>query len=72
MRYTGAYQIEQSKQDAQLLTATLPHTPQILPGEIVRLVRSDFGVKGDFYVQESRAVVDASGVRGILTMRRKQ
>lgn len=69
MRYTGEYQIAQSEKGACLLTVTLPFTPGVLPGDVVRVEKDDIGITGDFYVEEARATGSEEGVRGILTMR---
>ena len=70
MRYTGAYQIARSEQDARLLTAVLPGHFSVAAGERVRMERGDIGVTGDFYVEEMSLCGDAQGQKTTLTMRR--
>ena len=70
MRYTGNYQIEQSKKEARQLTAVLPGMPGGHPGDVVRMERGDLGITGDFFVEEWCNEVDTEGERTTLTMRR--
>lgn len=53
MRYTGEYQIEQSKQDEWAAQLTLPGSFLAFPGDRVRLDLSRLGLSGTFRVAEA-------------------
>lgn len=61
MRYTGEYQIEQSRQEEKNLTVTLPGNFSVFPGERVALDLRRMGLKGTFRVAETENVCSASG-----------
>lgn len=70
MRYTGEYQISQSKQGARQLTAVLAGYFALRPGKAVRVSRGDIGITGDFYPEEIRFSGGTDGERTTLRMRR--
>jgi prophage tail gpP-like protein len=53
MRYTGEYQIEQSKQDEKIMTVTLPGSFLAFPGDRVALDLKYMGQHGTFRVEET-------------------
>lgn len=72
MRYTGEYQIQQSKREARLLTVVLPGYFAVRPGAVIRMERSDIGITGDFYLEEAVFSCDGKGETTALRMRRLQ
>lgn len=72
MRYTGAYQIEQSKAGARLLHVVLPGYFEARPGAVIRMERGDIGVTGDFYLEEAAFSCDGAGETTALRLRRLQ
>lgn len=70
MRYTGDYQIAQSKQGKRCLTLVLPGFIDCKPGSVVRMERGDIGITGDFYVEEMTTACNGQGERTMLEMRR--
>ena len=72
MRYTGNYQIEQSKRGARVLTAVLPGYFSVRPGAAVRMERGDIGITGDFIVSETLFSGSEKGETTTLRMRRLQ
>ena len=70
MRYTGAYQIDQSKKHTRRLTAVLPGKFRAVPGQVLRMERNDIGITGDFYLEEWSSSCDERGEQTTLTMRR--
>lgn len=72
MRYTGEYQIRQSKQGARLLTAVLPGCFAVKPGTVIRMERGDIGITGEFYLEEVAFSCDGKGETTTLRMRRLQ
>ena len=70
MRYTGEYQIAQSKKHTRQLCVVMPGKFWAKPGCVVRMERDDIGITGDFYVEELRASCGEQGEQTTLTMRR--
>ena len=70
MRYSGAYQIEKSREDKRLLRITLGGTHAVLPGEVVAMERGELALPGDFYVQETVMKCGETGRETTLSMRR--
>ncbi len=70
MRYTGAYQIEQSKRHKRKLTLVLPGRFWAEPGQVICMERKDIGITGDFYLEEWGSSCNIQGERTTLTMRR--
>ena len=60
MRYTGEYQIQQSRQDQTAVTVTLPGSFLAFPGDRVRLSLSRPGIHGEFRVAEAENTFDAA------------
>jgi len=59
MRYTGAYQIERSREDEKSVAVTLPGSFLAYPGDRVALSLSRLGVAGTFRVAEAENVFSA-------------
>lgn len=72
MRYTGEYQIQQSKRETRLLTAVLPGYFAARPGAVIRMERGDIGMMGDFYLKEVDYSCSSKGETTTLRMRRLQ
>ena len=60
MRYTGEYQIEQSRKDQTAVTITLPGSFPAFPGDRVRLSLTRPGIRGEFRVAEAENTFDAA------------
>ena len=69
MRYTGEYQIAQSKGDEAVLTACLPGTLAVSPGDRVALDVSACGLTGEYRVSETEQCGSPSGATTTLTMK---
>jgi len=69
MRYTGEYQIAQSKGDEAVLTACLPGTLAVSPGDRVALDVSACGLTGEYRVSETEQYGSPSGATTTLTMK---
>ena len=61
MRYTGEYQIAQSREEERLVTVRLPGSFLAFPGERVRLALTQMGLAGDYRVAEAENTFSASG-----------
>jgi len=61
MRYTGQYQIEQSKQGSRVMLITTPIIFAAFAGDRVELEDSPLGISGRFIVTESRCTADGRG-----------
>ena len=68
MRYTGEYQIRQSKKGARETVVTLPLLFAAFAGDTVELTGTPLGAGGRFYVAESRCTGGADGARTRLTL----
>ena len=53
MRYTGEYQIQQSRQDEKTVTVSLPGSFGAFPGDWAELRLSKLGLEGFFRVAEA-------------------
>lgn len=69
MRYTGEYQIEQSRTEEVVLTACLSGTLSVSPGDRVGVELSDCGVSGDYRVAETENDLSENGETTTLTMK---
>lgn len=70
MRYTGEYQIQQSKQDQTAAVITLPGSFLAFPGDRVRLDLPRPGIRGTFRVAEAENTFDAAaGAAVTLTLK---
>jgi len=70
MRYTGEYQIEQSRQEEKELTVTLPGSFLAFPGDRVTLILERMGLRGTFRVAETENVCSAhQGMTVTLTLK---
>lgn len=67
MRYTGEYQIEQSKTDELVLTARLPGTKMVTPGSPVTLNR--WGLSGTYRLAQAEYDFSTAGETTRLTMK---
>ena len=68
MRYTGAWQIEQSEQGAEILRVTLPEPFAAFAGDVVTIFNCPIGTAGAYTVSESRTRTNGAGAETILTM----
>ncbi len=72
MRYTGEYQIEQSREEEHLVTVRLPGSFLAFPGERVRLELGRMGLTGDYRVAEAENRFSAEeGAAVTLTMKKE-
>lgn len=71
MRYTGAYQIARSQEEAEVLTATVPRPFAAFAGDTVTLRETPGDAAGEFYVRESRTRADEDRAETILTLVRR-
>lgn len=70
MRYTGEYQIEQSRQEEKEIVVTLPGNFLAYPGDRVALDLKRMGLKGTFRVAEAENVCSArQGMTVTLTLK---
>ena len=70
MRYTGEYQIQQSKQDAWSARVTLPGSFLAFPGDRAALTLERMGLSGTFRVAEAENRFDSqNGATASLTLR---
>lgn len=70
MRYTGEYQIQQSRQDELVVTVTLPGSFLAYPGDRVNLNMERMGLAGTFRVAEAENEFSASrGATVTLTLK---
>lgn len=69
MRHTGEYQIAQSKKDSRSCKITIPRLFAAFAGDTLELKNSPLGIKGSFYVTESRCIADGESSETILTLR---
>lgn len=70
MRYTGAYQIEKSREEEKVITVTLPGNFLAYPGDRVTLTLSRLGISGTFRVAEAENVCsEQTGVTATLTLK---
>lgn len=70
MRYTGEYQIRESRKEEKTLTVTLPGSFLAFPGDRVALRLERMGLEGTFRVAETENVCSASeGTTVTLTLR---
>lgn len=53
MRYTGEYQIQQSKKEEQAVTVTLPGSFDAFPGDRVTVRLEKLGLTGNYRVAET-------------------
>ena len=69
MRYTGEYQIQQSKRDAWSLRVTLPGSFLAFPGDRAAVSLERMGLSGTFRVAEAENRFDSqSGATAALTL----
>jgi prophage tail gpP-like protein len=71
MRYTGAWQIEQSEQESAVCGVTLAEPFAAFAGDIVTLRAGRLGITGEFQVAESRTKADGGGARTTLKLIRR-
>ena len=71
VRYTGAYQIERSKEGSEELTATILGAYDADAGDLVQVDNSNLGVKGRFTVREVVRRFGADGETTTLRMQRE-
>lgn len=71
MRYTGAWQIEQSERDAEVFCVTLPEPFAAFAGDVVTLSGSPLGMAGTFTVSESRTRTGGDGAETNLKLVRR-
>ena len=69
MRYTGEYQIAQSREDEVVLTACLPGTVAISPGDRVALNVNACGLTGEYRVSEAEHSSSQAGETTTITMK---
>lgn len=70
MRYTGEYQIRQSREEEKVVTVTLPGKFSAFPGDRVVLQLERMGLRGIFRVSETENVCTAArGATVTLTMK---
>jgi len=70
MRYTGEYQIEQSRQEEKEIVVTLPGSFLAFPGDRVTLILERMGLRGTFRVAETENVCSArQGMTVTLTLK---
>lgn len=69
MRYTGEYQIKQSKADEVCVEATLAGGFLAFPGDVVTLKLARMGLTGTYRVAEARTRADGGGESITLTLR---
>ena len=70
MRYTGEYQIQQSKREQTTLTLTLPGSFLAFPGDRVQVNLPKPGIQGFFRVAEAENTFRAAeGAAATLTLR---
>ncbi len=68
MRYSGQYQLDQSKRERYLLEITLALPFWGWPGELVQVDLDKAGCSGQWRVQESKVQLDEDGQRTALTL----
>ena len=61
MRYTGRYQIEQSKKDSFVLSLTVPKLFAAFPNDTVEINLAGLGITGEFKVNETECWADGRG-----------
>lgn len=71
MRYTGAWQIAQSEQNAKVCGITLPEPFAAFAGDRVTLRAGHLGISGEFTVSESRTRAGGSGAQTTLKLIRR-
>lgn len=72
VRFTGRYQIEESKKDSVICTLTLPQPFAAFPGDSVKLNVPEAGCAGsNWLVTETESWADGDGCGTRVTMRRK-
>lgn len=71
MRYTGAYQIERSMEEAESFSAAVTRPFAAFAGDTVTLRDVPAGAAGEFRVRESRTRADAHGAETVLTLVRR-
>ena len=71
MRYTGAYQIERSKENAETLEVTVAARFDAKPETVVSVSESRLGVTGEFRVKEVVRRFGKGGETTVLTMQRE-
>ena len=71
MRYTGEYQIERSKENAETLEVTIAARFDAKPETVVSVSESRLGVMGEFRVKEVVRRFGEAGETTVLTMRRE-
>ena len=72
MRYTGEYQIAQSRQEEKLITLTLPGSFLAFPGDQVSLMLERMGIQGEFIVAEAENNFSQTrGATAALTLKEK-
>lgn len=68
MRYTGAWQIQQSRREARVCSVTLPEPFAAFAGDRVTLLSSPLGITGTFEVAESRTRAGSDGATTVLKL----
>ncbi|MEG1593417.1 MAG: hypothetical protein RR350_03325 [Oscillibacter sp.] len=71
MRYTGEYQIEQSKAEEKTVTLTLPGAFAAFPGEELSVDLTRAGLRGTFRVAEAENAFSVAGATTTLTLRER-
>ncbi len=73
VRYTGAYQIEKSREEEKAVTVTLPGSFPAFPGDLVRLDLSAMNLAGTFRVAETENRFSADqGATAALTLKERE
>lgn len=71
-RYTGEYQIEQSKAEQKVVTITLPGSFPAFPGDVVTLELNRMGLQGSYRVEEAESsFTPARGATVTLTLKER-
>lgn len=71
MRYTGEYQIDQSREGAETLRVTIVGRFDARPGDRARVLETKLGIVGDFRLIELKRHFDENGEASELKMQRK-
>lgn len=71
MRYTGAYQIARSAENEEILTAVLPGSRIVSPGDLAEVSLSGCGLSGEYAVTQCENACCPEGETTTLTMKRR-
>lgn len=71
MRYTGDYQIKESKKEKRQLSVTLAEPFSAFPADIVTLYAPKLGFGGEYTICRTKSFADGRGCGEIITLERK-